>query len=145
MKRTAEMVLSIIGTVFYILAAGAMMFLTFIFTNEQIVSEIEKELTTAEEFDVLYMLNDFLSDNGIVFTVFLFVCAILGIVAAVFFKKNMSPKLMGIILIVLAVLCAVITIGWGIIPGVFFLAAGLVAVFRRVPQPVQEPNNVYTE
>lgn len=121
------------------------MFLTFIFTNEQIVSEIEKELTTAEEFDVLYMLNDFLSDNGIVFTVFLFVCAILGIVAAVFFKKNMSPKLMGIILIVLAVLCAVITIGWGIIPGVFFLAAGLVAVFRRVPQPVQEPNNVYTE
>ena len=56
------------------------------------------------------------------------------------FKKNAYPKTMGIIMIILAVVCALVTFGLGIIAGLFYVIAGIVALVKRAPKNTYDNN-----
>lgn len=140
MKRTAEIVLTVIGIVGYLLVAAIGGLLASLKSNaeleEIIATEVELVDPTIDPAGVL----DVIGAGGITLLVISLICAVFGIFAAIMFKKNAYPKTMGIIMIILAVVCALVTFGLGIIAGLFYVIAGIVALVKRAPKNTYDNN-----
>ncbi|GAA0603684.1 DUF4064 domain-containing protein [Virgibacillus siamensis] len=137
MKRTGEIVLSIIGIVVYALCAFAGFAGATVLSNEQLMSDMANEMATPQmsASDVMAMF-DTMSGGIMLFAIVSVVSLILGIVAAVFLKGNKKPKAAGIILIITSVIGTIVTVLSVIIPAIFFLIAGIMALARK-PKPAQ--------
>ncbi|MGP4063244.1 DUF4064 domain-containing protein [Halobacillus litoralis] len=145
MKRTVEIVISVIGMVLFglpVLLSGLMLNMK---DNEQFKQEMESFMNSPEMqaeggaggINIGEMINMLGS-----FALFAMIAAIiaigLGILSAVFLKGNKKPKAAGIILIITAIIMTFATFGMGLFGGVAYLIAGIVALARKPKTPVEE-------
>lgn len=131
MKRTAEIVLTVIGIVFYLLVAAIGGLLTTLKSNEEFAEGFAVEMQTVDETINTAELIDMIGAGGIALLIISLVCVAFGILAAIMFKKNAYPKAIGIMMIILAVVCSLISFGFCILPGVFYVIAGIVALVKK--------------
>src|SRR5690606_28381840 len=102
-----------------------------------VMNQVKKELT-GEELAALDLLVESMNESGgFVIGTFL-VGAGLGIVAIFLLKGNKKPVAAGIILFATAVLTTVVTAGSTLIPGLFYVIAGILALVRKAPQTVEQ-------
>lgn len=135
MKRTAEIVLGIIGALGFAFMAALGGFMLWMQNNRDL---IESEMTTGtgdpttdfsmEEFEAAM---DMLSAGGWILLASAIAAIVLGIVAMVLLKGNKKPVIAGIIFIVTAVIVSIITTGAGVIAGLFYLIAGIMCLVRK--------------
>ncbi|KIL48685.1 DUF4064 domain-containing protein [Jeotgalibacillus campisalis] len=135
MKRTAEIVLSVIGVILNILLIlGVFVFNTFL-SDEQLRSELEAEMANDPDLAAngadITGIFDFLNGLGVFFNIVIIISTILSIVAIVVVRGNRKPKLAGGLLIGSAVLVFLGTflIGW--LPALLFLIAGIMCFARK--------------
>ncbi|MBH0231666.1 DUF4064 domain-containing protein [Halobacillus yeomjeoni] len=147
MKRTAEIILTVVGMVLYGLPVLLSTILLNVKDNPEVRREIERGLQTAPNADQMGAVNmdqmmDFLGS----FATFILVAALisigLGILSIVFLKGDKKPKAAGIILIVTAVLMTFGTVGFGLFAGVAYLIAGIVALVRKSKQNTEDVQTV---
>ena len=134
MKRTAEIVLTVIGIVFYLLVAGLGGLVASLKTNAEFEEIVATEIELVDPTIDPAAFIDIIGAGGMTLLVLSLICAAVGIAASIMFKKNVYPKTMGIIMIILAVVCALVTFGLGIVPGLFYLIAGIVALVKKAPK-----------
>ena len=135
MKRTAEIVLGIIGALGYAFMAAIGAFMLWMQNNRDL---IETELTTGtgdpstdfsmEEFETAM---DMLGAGGWIVLLSAIAAIVLGIVAMVLLKGNRKPVIAGIIFIATAVIVSFVTTGDGVIAGIFYLIAGIMCLVRK--------------
>ena len=134
MKRTAEIILGIIGVVIYGLTAALGGFMIYLESNKDLLEESFNE--TAKQNPEMGMADmeaalDMLASGGWLLTISSVAAIILGIVAMILLRGNKKPVIAGIIFIATAVIVAIITVGVGIIPGIFYLIAGILCLVRK--------------
>lgn len=134
MKRTGEIVLGVIGAIFYGLGALFGVIMLVLKNQQDFLREISEDPEVADVIDVNSLVNS-LAAGGWTLIITSLIALILGIIAIVFMKGNKKPKAAGIILIVTAVVIAIVTFGLAIFPGIFFLIAGIMCLVRK-PQTV---------
>ncbi|MFD1020732.1 DUF4064 domain-containing protein [Thalassobacillus hwangdonensis] len=134
MKRTVEIVLTIIGVVLFAASAAIGGWLLSQKDNPEFRQGLEEGLnqpgtdTGGMNADqILEMLS-----NGVqTFIIITVIATILGILAVMLLKGDKKPKTAGAILLVTSVLAAIITLGVGVFPALFYFIAGIVALVRR--------------
>lgn len=141
MKRTAEIVLGVIGALGYAFMAAIGAFLLWMQGNRDL---IEDEMTTGtgdpeldltmEEFEAMI---DVFAAGGWMLLISAIAAIVLGIVAMVLLKGNSKPVIAGIIFIAVAVIVSFTSAGLGILAGIFYLIAGIMCLVRK-PQPKLE-------
>ncbi|MGE6369353.1 DUF4064 domain-containing protein [Planococcus kocurii] len=141
MKRTAEIVLAVIGALGYAFTAALGGFMIWLQNNKGLMEEVFNE--TIEQNPELGMSDmevmlDALGTGGWLFAIASVVAVILGIVAIVLLKGNKKPVVAGIIFIATAVIVAIVTSGAGILAGLFYLIAGVMALVRKPKQVFEE-------
>ncbi|MFC7062872.1 DUF4064 domain-containing protein [Halobacillus seohaensis] len=142
MKRTLEIVLSVIGAVIYGLALGIGAVFVNFKDNPEARAELESILNQDPNVDpsqisVDQIMNGMAAGAWTVVVAALIAIAI-GILSIVFLKGNKRPKAAGIILIVGGVLTTFGTFGLGLFGGIAYLIGGIVALVRRPKQPTAE-------
>ncbi|KAA0959206.1 DUF4064 domain-containing protein [Planococcus sp. ANT_H30] len=141
MKRTAEIVLAVIGALGYAFTAALGGFMIWLQNNKGLMEEVFNE--TIEQNPELGMSDmevmlDALGTGGWLFAIASVVAVILGIVAIVLLKGNEKRVVAGIIFIATAVIVAIVTSGAGILAGLFYLIAGVMALVRKPKQVIEE-------
>lgn len=140
MKRTAEVVLAIIGALGFAFTAAIGGMMIWLQNNRGVMEESFNEMAAENPDmgmgDLDEMLN-MLGTGGWFLTVASVVAIILGIVAMVLLKGNKKPVVAGIILIATAVIVSFVTGGVGVLAGIFYLIAGIMALVRK-PKTVIE-------
>ncbi|WP_153126869.1 DUF4064 domain-containing protein [Peribacillus tepidiphilus] len=140
MKRTAEIVLTVIGIVLNVIMIGIGALINFAFNDVTLRNEMEDELMkdpTLSNADVdINMIMDFLGGVGWGFIIIVTISTILAIIAAVVVRGNRKPKLAGGLLIGSSLLLGIGTILIGWLPALLFLIAGILCFARRPKEPV---------
>lgn len=144
MKRTAEIVLSVLGALANAAGAVIALLLVLLFRTEEVRNEFaagfNEEMINEgieESIDAFALLNLLLGMGW--FLVILGVLGtISGIIAIIWFKGNAKPKAAGIILIISSIVILIGTVGFGFIPFLLYLIAGILALVRK-PSVVEEP------
>ena len=137
MKRTAEITLGIIGSVFYLFSVAFGAFRLWMENNKgtledyMMENQSEFELTSSDMTVLEEMFNMNLAQGGILIVILPIIAIILGIVAVVLVKGNKNPVAAGIIFIVTGVGYAIITLGGGILSGILLLIAGILCLARK--------------
>ncbi|MEG9298539.1 DUF4064 domain-containing protein [Mangrovibacillus sp. Mu-81] len=135
-KRTGEVVMGIIGIVlsalFSIIGIATNMSLgdPAIMDEMQQMMESDPAMTTQDTSFILGMAETM----GWYLIVIGIIASIFGLIAVLTIVKNRKPVLSGIMFIIAALVIGVGTIGFGFIPGLLFLIAGIMA-FVRKPKP----------
>lgn len=143
MKRTGEMVLGVIGTLYYAFTAFIGGGMVWVESNRDQVQEFfrkaaeENPDASISEADLNNVL-DAAGSNGMILLIISILAVILGIVAMVFIKGNKKPKTAGIIFIAIAVIFAVISFGAGLIGGILYLIAGILCLVRKPKTVIYE-------
>lgn len=134
MKRTAEVVLTIIGALGFVFIAAIGGIMIWLQNNRGIMEESFNEMAAETPEigmgDLDEMLN-MLGTGGWFLAIASVVAVILGIVAMVLLKGNKKPVVAGIILISTAVIVSFVTGGAGVLAGIFYLIAGIMALVRK--------------
>jgi cytochrome bd-type quinol oxidase subunit 2 len=130
MKRTGEIVLGVIGAIFYGLGALFGVVMLVLKDQQDLLREISQDPEVSDVIDI-NSLVDTLSAGGWTLIITSLIALILGIIAIVFIKGNKKPKAAGIIFIVTAVVITIATFGAAIFPGIFFLIAGIMCLARK--------------
>jgi len=139
MKRTAEVVLGIIGAIAYGFLAAIGGVIIWLQNNESVGRDFYEEMMAQSPDIELMDYQDFLDSLGTTGMLLLIVSLLaiaLGVVAMVLLKGNKKPKVAGIIFIVTAVLVAIISLGTGVIAGAFYLIAGIMCLVRKPKQMI---------
>ena len=141
MKRTAEIVLTVIGIIVNILMIVGVFLLNILFSDEQLQREVERELQNdpalADAGIDPALITSLFSGLGTYFIIVVLISTILSIVAVVVVRGNRKPKLAGGLLIGSAVLVGVATVFLGWLPALLFLIAGIMCFARKTK--IEEP------
>ncbi|GIO27147.1 DUF4064 domain-containing protein [Ornithinibacillus bavariensis] len=144
MKRTAEVTLGIIGTVFYVFSVLIGALRLWMENNKDylydFITENQNEMEfTADDMDIIqeaFNLN--LAGGGPLLVIMPILAIILGIVAMVLLKGNKNPIAAGIIFIATGVIYVIVTLGGGILSGILFLIAGILCLARKPKTLIEE-------
>lgn len=138
MRRTIEVVLSIIGAFVYMLGALFGYFFRMLEGNDQMLGEVvaEDPTLTQEDLEAIEIMLDGIGSVGTVLIVGSIISIIAGIVAMVLFRGNNKPKVASIILLVVGGGTTLITFGAAIFAGIFYIIAGIVGLVRKPKQEV---------
>ena len=134
MKRTAEIVLGIIGALGYAFMAVIGGFMLWMQNNRELMEETMTGTgdpttdLTMDEFDAMI---DLMGAGGWVLLASAIGAIVLGIIAMVLLKGNRKPVIAGIIFIATAVIVSFVTTGVGVIAGIFYLVAGIMCLVRK--------------
>lgn len=140
MKRTAEIVLGIIGALGYAFMAALGGFMLWMQNNRDVMEEMMTgtgDPTTDFSMEEFEAMMDVVGTGGWVLIISALAAIVLGIVAMALLKGNKKPMIAGIIFIATAVIVAFITAGVGILAGLFYLIAGILCLVRK-PQKTLE-------
>ncbi|MCH1625614.1 DUF4064 domain-containing protein [Fredinandcohnia quinoae] len=142
MKRTGEIILSIIGMCLYALISLLGFALIALNGNEDFTNEMENIAAEDPALSGMDMgaIGDAVSAGGWYFIIVSLLSIVIGIVCLVLLKGNKHPKAAGIILIVVAVLSTLGTFFLAIISGILYLIAGILCLVRK---PKETFNNDY--
>lgn len=136
MKRTAEVVLSIISIVFNVIALGLVIFLTmssqFVSNDSLIEEELRNNMYGAEltEADIDMALNStqdiitFMTTIGWILAAVIIITIILTIIGTI--KINKSTKTAGVLFIISAILSGIISL-----PGILLIIAAILCFVRK--------------
>ncbi|WP_026685071.1 DUF4064 domain-containing protein [Heyndrickxia coagulans] len=131
MKRTAEIILSVIGAVLNGLATILVIFFTIAMKSQSIIDQMKSD-ASIREADFQTVLHT-IQALGWGIAVVLIIGTVIGIVAAVQLRNNKRPKLSGILLIIGALLVFFFTVGFGVLPALLYLIAGILSLVRKPP------------
>lgn len=133
MKRTGEIVLTVIGIIINFIVGGFVTFLVLVLKNDTLQDEIEKEFAKDPDLSTLdpSTVLDAMGNGGWAIVIASLIGIILGIIAAINLKGNRKPKLAGILLIVGAVISGLLSIGVDWLPALLFLIAGIMSLVRK--------------
>ncbi|MCR2820826.1 DUF4064 domain-containing protein [Lederbergia panacisoli] len=143
MKRTGEITLGIIGIILSALTALMGMLFMFAGKSEDMIPILEESLNdptiNSEGIDLNIILN-MMSTAGSALIIAAILGVVLGLIGVIAIKGNKKPKLAGLMFIIGAVLIGVITIGFGFLPALLFLIAGIMCFARKpsLPPPSDE-------
>jgi Protein of unknown function (DUF4064) len=135
-KRTGEVVMGIIGIVlsalFSIIGIATNMSMgdPAIMDEMENMMESDPAMTTQDTTFILGLAETM----GWYLIVIGIIASIFGLIAVLTIVKNRKPILSGIMFILAALVIGIGTIGFGFIPGLLFLIAGIMA-FVRKPKP----------
>ncbi|MDL4841099.1 DUF4064 domain-containing protein [Aquibacillus rhizosphaerae] len=139
-KRTGEVVLGVIGALFYGIMAGVGGFLVALQGNDEIMSDFVDEMVATDpnltQADFEGFLDGFTSISWLIL-ISAILAIVLGIIAMILLKGNKKPKVAGIILIVTAVVVSFSSLGLGIFAGIFYLIAGIMSLVRKPRQLIE--------
>ncbi|MBS4193881.1 DUF4064 domain-containing protein [Lederbergia citri] len=138
MKRTGEIVLGVIGMILSALIALMGMLFMFAGKSEDVKPILEESLndpTINQEGIDANMILDMMSTAGSALIIAAILGVVLGIIALIAIKGNKKPKLAGTMFIIGAVLIGVITIGFGFLPALLYLIAGIMCFARKPSFP----------
>ncbi|MDG5472900.1 DUF4064 domain-containing protein [Jeotgalibacillus sp. ET6] len=141
MKRTAEIVLSVIGVILNILVVLGIFLTNNFLSDEEVRTELEAEMANDPDLAAtgtdMSGVMDMLSGLGMFFNIVIIISTILSIVAIVVLRGNRKPKLAGGLLLGSAVLVFLGTFFIGFLPALLFLIAGIMC-FARKPKVQDE-------
>ncbi|WP_082235650.1 DUF4064 domain-containing protein [Halobacillus massiliensis] len=142
MKRTVEIVFTVIGTVLYGLLAFLAGLLVNVSGDPSLRAEFESVLYSdpnlnPEEVPIDEVLS-FIDLGSWLVLISAIAGIVLGIVSIVFLKGNKKPKAAGIILIVTGVITAFSSIGMALFASIAFVVAGIIALVRKPKHSVAE-------
>jgi len=139
-KRTGEIILTVIGLIFSVLSVIGSIILASIIKSDFVVENFTEGFNEglAEEgmegaMDASSFLN-IVAGLGWFLTFISIVGIVIGIIAIIFFKDNKRPKAAGIILIIGSIVILLATFGAGFFTFVVYLIAGIMALVRKPPQ-----------
>ncbi|MCT2536231.1 DUF4064 domain-containing protein [Aquibacillus koreensis] len=136
-KRTGEVVLGIIGALFYGLMVAFGGFLVWLDSNKALLEEWLLEMAetdpTLNVEDVQGIQDSLVGFGSVAWMILLSAVAavVLGILAMVLLKGNKNPVAAGIIFLVVAVVVSFTSFGFGIFAGIFYLIAGIMSLVRK--------------
>lgn len=135
-KRTGEVVMGIIGIVLSALFSIIGIVTNMSIDDPMVMEEMEKMIEsdpaiTTQDSSFIIGIAESMGWYLILIGV---IASILGLIAVLTIVKNRKPILSGIMFILAALVIGVGTIGFGFIPGLLFLIAGIMA-FVRKPKP----------
>ncbi|CQR48330.1 hypothetical protein BN1058_02697 [Paraliobacillus sp. PM-2] len=139
MKRTVEIILGIIGTLIYGIAAilgGSMLLMR---KNPETIEEIYTDMVEQNPEVALPDFQTFIESMGagaVILIVVSLAAMIAGIVAIVFLKGNKKPKAAGILFIVSVAVVTILPVGISIFTGIFYLAAGIMSLMRKPKEEI---------
>ncbi|WP_117161674.1 DUF4064 domain-containing protein [Paraliobacillus sp. X-1268] len=137
MKRTAEVVLGIIGALAYGFLAVIGGIIVWLQSNEDVARGFYDDMMSQSpelELPDYQVFLDSFGTTGIILLIGSILAIAVGVVAMVLLRGNKKPKVAGIMFIVTAVLVAVISLGTGVIAGAFYLIAGIMCLVRKPKQ-----------
>ncbi|WP_117149232.1 DUF4064 domain-containing protein [Paraliobacillus zengyii] len=137
MKRTAEVVLGIIGALAYGFLAVIGGIIVWLQSNEDVARGFYDDMMAQSpelELPDYQVFIDSFGTTGIILLIGSILAIAVGVVAMVLLRGNKKPKVAGIMFIVTAVLVAVISLGTGVIAGAFYLIAGIMCLVRKPKQ-----------
>ncbi|MGR3764370.1 DUF4064 domain-containing protein [Rossellomorea sp. NS-SX7] len=135
-KRTGEVVMGIIGIVLSALFSIIGIATNMSMGDPAIMDEMENMMESDPAMtpqDTSFILG-IAETMGWYLIVIGIIASIFGLIAVLTIVKNRRPILSGIMFILAALIIGIGTIGFGFIPGLLFLIAGIMA-FVRKPKP----------
>ncbi|WP_047983182.1 DUF4064 domain-containing protein [Ornithinibacillus californiensis] len=144
MKRTAEITLGIIGTVFYVFSVLLGVLRVWAENNKgylydfMIDNQADMQLTNSDigMLEETFSMN--LAQGGILLIFMPILAIVLGIISLVFLKGNKRPVAAGIIFIATGVVYVIVTAGGGILSGILYLIAGILCLARKPKTVIEE-------
>ncbi|WP_339184462.1 DUF4064 domain-containing protein [Oceanobacillus sp. FSL W7-1293] len=130
MKRTVEIVLGVIGMVGYGLVAALGGFMLFLQNNEDLLQEVVEQNPEMGLNDLNTVMEG-MGAGGWALLITSILAIILSLVSIFLIKGNKRPKVAGSIFIVISILGSIVTVGFGIIPGIFLLISGIMCLVRK--------------
>lgn len=141
MKRTVEMTLGIIGLVFSLIGVIFGMMFSSAIKDPAAKAELEKALIDSDPSADAEMMETAMSIfefAGAFLTVAAVLGLIFGLIAVLTVKKK--NKLAGGMFIAGAVLVTILSVGFGFIPGILYLIAGIMCFVRKPKPQMTEAN-----
>lgn len=143
MKRTAEIVLTVIGLILTSLGAILVGVSISLFNSNVFINDFENmflqiaqdEGITINSSDIQMIITTFQNAGWIVLAL-LIVSLILSIIAIYCFVGNKKPKTASLLVIIAAVIVAISTLLAGFLPALFYLIAGIVGFARKTTKPI---------
>ena len=137
-KRTGEVIMGVIGIVLSALFSIIGIVLNMGMNSPEVMSQIEEGMEsdpnlqesgmTAGDMSVIMETAESMGSYLVILGI---IASILGIIAVITIVKNKKPVLSGIMFILAALVVGLGTIGFGFIPGLLFLIAGIMAFVRK--------------
>jgi len=139
-KRTGEFVLLWIGLVVSGLCTAFGFIMTQIADNPELGKETYESVSTM--YDNYDQFATLMSDGGKTMVIWGIVLVVAGIVSMILLKGNKQPKISGIILILAAIVGTIFTTFAVIIPAIFYLIAGIMALVRKPVQMIDTSESI---
>ena len=137
-KRTGEVVMGVIGIILSALFSIIGIVLNMGMSNPEVMSQLEEGMESDPNIQNAEMTAGDLSSiinaaesTGSYLVILGIIASILGIIAVLTIVKNKKPVLSGIMFIIAALIIGLGTIGFGFVPGLLFLIAGIMALVRK--------------
>ncbi|MCA0148234.1 DUF4064 domain-containing protein [Rossellomorea vietnamensis] len=137
-KRTGEVIMGVIGIVLSALFSIIGIVLNMGMNSPEVMSQIEEGMESDPNLQESGMTAGDMSaimetaeSMGSYLVILGIIASILGIIAVITIVKNKKPVLSGIMFILAALVVGLGTIGFGFIPGLLFLIAGIMAFVRK--------------
>ncbi|KAA0564533.1 DUF4064 domain-containing protein [Rossellomorea aquimaris] len=137
-KRTGEVVMGVIGIILSALFSIIGIVLNMGMSNPEFMSQLEEGMESDPNIQNSEMTAGDLSSiinaaesTGSYLVILGIIASILGIIAVLTIVKNKKPVLSGIMFIIAALVIGLGTIGFGFVPGLLFLIAGIMALVRK--------------
>ncbi|MGM0851109.1 MAG: DUF4064 domain-containing protein [Bacillota bacterium] len=137
-KRTGEVVMGVIGIILSALFSIIGIVLNMGMSNPEVMSQLEEGMESDPNIqnadmtagDISSIINA-AESTGSYLVILGIIASILGIIAVLTIVKNKKPVLSGIMFIIAALVIGLGTIGFGFVPGLLFLIAGIMALVRK--------------
>ncbi|MBN8193239.1 DUF4064 domain-containing protein [Bacillus sp. NTK074B] len=137
-KRTGEVIMGVIGIVLSALFSIIGIVLNMGMNSPEVMSQIEEGMESDPNLQESGMsagdMNSIMEaaeSMGSYLVILGIIAAIIGIIAVFTIVKNRKPVLSGIMFIIAALVIGLGTLGFGFIPGLLFLIAGIMAFVRK--------------
>lgn len=137
-KRTGEVVMGVIGIILSALFSIIGIVLNMGMSDPEVMSQLEEGMESDPNIQNAEMTAGDLSSiinaaesTGSYLVILGIIASILGIIAVLTIVKNKKPVLSGIMFIIAALVIGLGTIGFGFVPGLLFLIAGIMALVRK--------------
>lgn len=126
MKRTVEIVLSVLGVITSLVMVGTGVVFLYLKNNEAFLRYLDSGWTASQNAYTLEQLGQ----AGTMFILPGIIGIVLGVCAVIILKGNRSPKFAGWGLVIVSVVISIISV-IGMIPALFFIIAGIMALVRK--------------
>lgn len=133
MKRTAEIVMTVIAVIISGITALFGFLMYFLMVNPEFSEEMEQQMAAdpaVEEMDMTAFM-DTLALAGPTWIAVGLISLVLGVIGIIALKGNKKPVLAGVMLILAALVIGIGTFGLGFIPAILYLIAGIMAFVRK--------------